>query len=75
MDWPGNSPNIAPIDNSWAIVKGKLKEIYITTQTNPYLDHLRITMKSIKNACKTLVCSMPKRVNDIILAHGAHIKH
>jgi hypothetical protein len=26
MDWPGNSPDLNPIENLWLIMKGKLKK-------------------------------------------------
>ncbi len=26
MDWPGNSPDLSPIENLWSILEGKLKK-------------------------------------------------
>ncbi len=31
LDWPGNSPNLNPIENCWSVMKMKLKNKEITS--------------------------------------------
>ena len=33
LDWPLQSPDLNPIENLWAIIKGKLKKIFSTPNT------------------------------------------
>ena len=85
MDWPGNSPDIAPIKNLWPIVERKLREIDITTQNNLILVFLKVWNynESVKKVCKTLVCSISmilfwsiwpyKALNFILLLHLSSI--
>ena len=77
MEWPGNSPDINPIENLWAIVKQKLQMEDITTKNKLIRSILNIWNHNdnIASSCKKLVNSMPKRVQDIITAKGGHIKY
>ena len=33
LDWPGNSPDLHPIENLWSILKSRLQKLDCTTKT------------------------------------------
>ena len=77
LKWPGNSPDLNPIENLWAIVKKRLRKHYCTTKTKLTTTILQIWIEDteIQNICKNLVDSMPNRVQKVIAARGGHIKY
>ena len=75
--WPGNSPDLNPIENLWSIVKleqkkrdsgnkDKLKQVVIDIWFNN---------EKIQEYCKTLVDSMPSRIKQLIENNGGHINY
>ena len=77
LDWPGNSPDLNPIENLWAIVKQRLRKRDCTTKEKLKCAVLDIWFKDkdIQKICGTLVDSMPDRVKSLLGAKGAHIKY
>lgn len=77
LKWPGNSPDLNPIENLWAIVKRKLNNYDCTTKDKLITAVIQIWYhdQEIKNKCSNLVNSMPKRVKMILKAKGGHIKY
>ena len=76
LKWPGNSSDVNPIENLWAIIKKKV------SQTNPTSLHkLKTVIKSIwhsdidRNVCKNLSDSLPSHIENIIKSKGYHIKY
>lgn len=61
LPWPGNTPNLNPIENLWSIIKRKLKGNTITSKTEHIATLIRIWYRDeeIENTCKTLTRSMP----------------
>jgi hypothetical protein len=53
MDWPGNSPDLNPIENLWSIMKKKLKE-----------DHTITSLNKLQDAIKKMWVQMP---NDLMM--------
>ena len=77
LKWPGNSPDLNPIENLWAIVKKRLRKHDCTTKTKLSTTILQIWIEDteIQNICKNLVGSMPNWVQKVIAARGGHIKY
>ena len=77
LDWPGNSPDLNPIENLWAIVKLEARKKDCTTlekMTQAILD-IWFSDPKIEQHCSKLVDSMPKRVKEVIEKRGGHIKY
>jgi len=77
LDWPGNSPDLNPIENLWAIVKLEAQKKDCTTMdkmTQAIID-IWFSEPKMKQHCAKLVDSMPERVNEVIQKRGGHIKY
>ena len=73
LDWPGNSPDLNPIENLWSIVKNRLRKMDCTTKIK--LIYVWFHDEEIKKICKTLVLSMKKRVKSVLENKGGHINY
>ena len=77
LEWPGNSPDLNPIENLWSIVKNHLRKKDCTTKTKLIESVINVWFHDdeIKNISKKLVMSMKKRVDLVLQAKGGHINH
>ena len=70
LPWPGNSPDLNPIETLWAIVKRRLRKETISTKDGLVTSLLSAWIRdiSITDTCRKLIESMPQRVQAIIAA-------
>ena len=77
LSWPGNSPDLNPIETLWAIVKQRLRGQTIKIKAELIRALLDIWFHDEKMAetCEKLVASMPDRCKAVIAAKGGHTKY
>ena len=77
LDWPGNSPDLSPIENLWAIVKKRLQKCNCLTKSKLIEGIIQIWHfdEELRSICSNLVDSMPTRISQLIKAKGGHIKY
>ena len=74
--WPGNSPDLSPIENCWRIVKEKVAK-HAPTSYDDLLDVIkRVWVQEISpELTDNLIASMPRRLAGVINAKGGHTKY
>ncbi len=77
LQWPGNSPDLAPIETMWAIIKNNLKERDVTTKNKLISAVIDIWFRDekMRESCVRLADSMPKRIEQVIANKGGHIRY
>lgn len=73
--WPGNSPDLNPIENLWSILKQKVNKKR-PTATRDLEDLILHEWNSIDiNLTQKLISSMPKRIEEVLRNRGQHCKY
>ena len=77
LEWPGNSPDLNPIENLWSIVKRRLLKMDCTTKTKLIAAIIAVWYRDqeIAQNCQNLVESMPKPVKELIKNRRGHISY
>lgn len=72
--WPGNSPDLSPIENLWGIMKDELSKMEPATTEDGLVRNLRKVWLSISaETLDNLVCGMPERMRECIRQGGGYI--
>ena len=75
MDWPGNSPDLNPIENLWGIVKRRVRQ-YIPSTTDELKAVIEACWEEVScEHCQSLIDSMPRRIAAVIEANGGPTKY
>ena len=76
IEWPGNSPDLNPIENLWAITKSWLQKLDCTTMTKLIEAIIQVCYRDtqIKKNCQKLIESMPNRLKKVLKNKGGHTK-
>ena len=76
MDWPGNSPDLNPIENLWLVVNRKVAERRPTSLPDLQQAICTVWCTEInKEMCQNLVNSMPQRLQMVIKNKGYPTKY
>ena len=77
LPWPGNSPDMNPIENLWAILKSQMKKKTITNKQQLIEELISAWARnaSMLEHCRALVRSMPERVKKLKMAKGSFTKY
>ena len=76
LEWPGNSPDMNPIENLWAILKQKVNSYQPKTRTELVSSIVRVWHHEIPiELCEKLVDSMNKRISTLYQNKGGPTKY
>ena len=73
LDWPGNSPDLNPIENLWELMKREISKENITNKTQ-LIEHLiQVWHRSqkIKGNCIKCIESIPRRIQAVAAREGS----
>ena len=75
LEWPGNSPEINPIENIWAYLKRAMQQITCHSKEQLWKAAQHHWYSLDRKFCQNLMESMPKRVKSVINMEGHPIKY
>ena len=77
LDWPGNSPDVSPIENLWHICKARLRKKDCSSKQKMIAALIWVWFhdEEISSICEKLINSMPNRVSALLKAKGGHIMY
>ena len=77
LDWPGNSPDLNPIENLWSIVKNRLRRINCPNKIKLIWSGIHVWFhdEEIEQIYKKLVLSMKVRVKLVLENKDRHMSN
>ena len=76
LEWPGNSPDLNPIENLWMVLKRKVR-LCRPSNVQDLIYHIKRSwcLDITPELCQKLVQSMPKRLKSVIESKGFATKY
>ena len=72
--WPGNSPDLNPIENVWAIMKSDMDTMTLPHNLKKLENNIKLAWSRLSpDMLENLYNGMPNRVNKCIKQHGGYI--
>lgn len=77
LPWPGNSPDMNPIESLWSVLKDEIHAVPVTTRRDLIERLIDVWFHSdkLKNLCAHLVQGMPRRISALKAAKGGPTKY
>jgi transposase len=75
LDWPGNSPDLNPIEHLWAQMKRKVAWMRPSSISSLKEAILSVWEDISPASCEKLVSSMPSRIAAVVAAHGGPTRY
>lgn len=77
LKWPGNSPDLNPIETLWAIIKDRLSKLENNTRNMLISNIIKVWHRdaSLPETCRKLIHSMPSRIKAVISAKGGNTNY
>ena len=76
IKWPGNSPDLNPIENLWSIIKGKLGAKHCKNLAELKVEIEKVWCEEITlDLCPTPANSMLARLQAVLDNNGGHTKY
>ena len=77
MNWPGNSPDLNPIENCWKIMKDKVAKYGQNVSVKTLINSIKTvwTQELTPDYFKKLSDSMPERIKAVLKARGQMTKY
>ena len=73
-EWPGNSPDLNPIENLWSILQDKLNEMKPSTNLKQLAENLKSSWRDINpSILDNLVAGMPAHIETCMRLKGGYI--
>ena len=74
--WPGNSPDLNPIENCWFILKNKAAELNPTSYKDVVDKVKSVWLQQMTvDYCNRLVESMARRIQTVLVVKGGCTKY
>ncbi|GFW11326.1 putative transposase like protein [Trichonephila clavipes] len=77
LDWPGNSPDMNPIENIWELMKREVAKDVITNKTQllERIIHVCNHHPQMQETVQSCIDSMPRRMEALIAAKDGSTKY